>query len=239
MRRATWWMGFLFPLPLPWCGQPRRVYPGPGARTPTLPPTSSLGLRPRLLPVAAGRSGGTLCLGAPRAEGPATPSVEAVAARRVAGCPHSGGQQAAEVAAPEGSGGHGGGAPQWPSEAHPGLTTGASAWSEGGGDAAALRDSRSCPQLPAGSPQPHASSLAAWPDPSPPSLSSSDSCLSLLRFLPLSSSPLLRGVCSLCPPHTHPGLLRLVPGPLRCRLLGLHPLAPSGPPLVSAVGFPQ
>ena len=176
--------------------------PGPGARTPTLPPTSSLGLRPRLLPVAAGRSGGTLCLGAPRAEGPATPSVEAVAARRIAGCPHSGGQQAAEAAAPEGSGGHGGGAPRGPSEAHPGLTTGASAWSEGGGDAAALRDSRSCPQLPAGSPQPHASSLAAWPDPSPPSLSSSDSCLSLLRFLPLSSPPLLRGVCSLCPPPT-------------------------------------
>lgn len=107
-----------------------------------------------------------------------------------------------------------GGALRQPSEAHPGLTTGASAWSRGWGMRCS-EDSRSCPQLPAGSPQPHTSSLAAWPDPSPPPLSSSGSCLSLLRFLPLSSSPLLRSLF-LLPPYTQPSLLRLVPGPLRC-----------------------
>lgn len=82
----------------------------PGGPLLTHPPTTSgLGLGPRLLPVAAGGPGGALGLGSPGAEGPATPSVEAVTSRRVAGCPHGCGQQAAEVAAPEGAGGHGGG----------------------------------------------------------------------------------------------------------------------------------
>lgn len=192
------------------------------------------GLGPRLLPVAAGRTGGALGLGFPRAEGSTAPRVEAITARRVASCPHGCGQQAAEAAAPEGAGSHGGalrGGPQRHIPAWPLAPL------SGAGDAAAPRDSAGWVLCPAScsSPQPHASFLAAWPDPSPPPLSSSGSCPSLPRFLPLSYSPLLRGVCSLCPP----GLLCLVPAPLRCCFLGLHPLAPAGPPLVSLSVFPS
>lgn len=160
-----------------------RFSPGVGSQDllfPTVPPTSSLGLGPRLLPMAAGGPGGTLGLGSTRIEGPATPCVEAVTARRVASCFHSRSQQAEEVAAPEGAGGHGGvlrGGPQ----RH------ILAWALAG--MPLLQGPRpSGPQLPAGSPQPHASSLATGPDPSPPPLSSSGSRPSLPRSF---RSPLL------------------------------------------------
>lgn len=82
----------------------------------------------------------------------------------------------------------------------------------------------SCPQLPAGSPQPLASSLASWPDLSPPPLSSSGSRLFFPSFLPLSSSPPLRGVCSQCPWPPVPG-----PCPSQMLLPGPPPPCPSWP----------
>lgn len=154
-------MGFLSPSSLHWGHSSKEDSQGGGQDTHFSDPPFHLG--PRLLPVAAGRPGGTLGLGSPRAEGPAVPRVETVTARRVASCPHGCGQQIAEVAAPEGPGGHGGGARLWPSEAHPARPL---APLPGARMPAALRIG-SCPQLPDGSPRPHASSLASWPDPSP------------------------------------------------------------------------
>lgn len=46
-------------------------------------------------------------MGSPRTEGPIAPCVEAVTPRRVAGSLYDYSQQTAEIAAPEGAGGHG------------------------------------------------------------------------------------------------------------------------------------
>lgn len=91
-------MGFLSPSSPHW-GDSRgegSQSGGPEIHLLTHPPTYLLRwagiLLTRHLPVAAGRPRGALGLGTPRAEGPTIPRIEAVAARRIASCPHGCGQ---------------------------------------------------------------------------------------------------------------------------------------------------
>lgn len=216
-------------LPLPLFPALGHTAPGEGSQggglghppsDPPFPPTSSPGLGPRLLPVAAGRPGSALGLGFPRTESPTAPRVEAITTRRVASCPHGCSQQAAEVAAPERAGGHGGVLGRGPQRHIPARPLVPLC---GAGDAAAPRDGAgrgSCPQL-----------LAAAPSHTPPTRQPGLTPLPLL-FPPQAPVPpsvpsaLLFSASEGGLFSVPPGLLCLVPAPLRCCFLGLCPPSP-------------